>query len=504
MRSLRSAPYRGNRGLSRAGRRRAPLPVAWGIVLAAGLVGFGGACSPERGASVGWKVGFACAADATRTDKVLLTITKGDCRSATPPVYQAAVVRAGGAASAPDELPPGVYAFRATALDPADTLVAQTCVAVTLPSSQTVDLMLAGDQTCESGSAISNWSSSHPVDGGVSTDTVSDDDASVKGSPEEPGSAMLTRDASRLTLAHTEFPQGKPVVVGFADVTKAGMPFVGLYTADGQPLATHKVKFGRKENLVSGSHEFAALAVGQYLVRLVYDTDLVVDETEILVAEDRDGDGTIDSSDGCPSDPAKLAPEQCGCDASESDGDGDGVADCLDLCAMDNSKVAPGACGCGVSDADQDGDGTRDCIDACPNDRNKVAAGLCGCGIADTDTDGDTVLDCFDGCPLDPAKLEPLACGCGQIDSDLNTDGDSALDCNDGCISDPNKTSAGTCGCGHIEPFDTAGYRDAQGFSCADWQPYDCTEAAEKWKYTTAEETSILQNCSASCGVCPP
>ena len=46
---------------------------------------------------------------------------------------------------------------------------------------------------------------------------------------------------------------------------------------------------------------------------------------------DSDGDGVPDSQDGCPSDPDKTAPGQCGCGVTDADGDSDGIADCVDL-----------------------------------------------------------------------------------------------------------------------------------------------------------------------------
>ena len=46
---------------------------------------------------------------------------------------------------------------------------------------------------------------------------------------------------------------------------------------------------------------------------------------------DSDGDGVLDSQDGCPLDPDKIAPGQCGCGETDTDADTDGVADCLDI-----------------------------------------------------------------------------------------------------------------------------------------------------------------------------
>jgi hypothetical protein len=187
---------------------------------------------------------------------------------------------------------------------------------------------------------------------------------------------------------------------------------------------------------------------------------------------DGDGDGALDCSDSCPSDPLKIAPGQCGCGNLDTDTDSDGTADCIDQCPNDSNKIVPGQCGCGNLDADTDNDGTADCIDQCPNDSNKIVPGQCGCGLADTDSDGDGVADCVDGCPADASKTAPGVCGCGVIDAD--SDGDGAPDCVDGCPSDPNKTAPGTCGCG-VSDVDSDGDGVAD---CNDGCPADPDKTA--------------------------
>ena len=57
-----------------------------------------------------------------------------------------------------------------------------------------------------------------------------------------------------------------------------------------------------------------------------------------------------------------------GCEAG-TDTDGDGVDDCDDGCPEDPFKSAPGDCGCGVEDLDSDKDGVADCNDGCPTSR---------------------------------------------------------------------------------------------------------------------------------------
>jgi hypothetical protein len=114
-----------------------------------------------------------------------------------------------------------------------------------------------------------------------------------------------------------------------------------------------------------------------------------------------------------------------------ADTDGDLTVNCLDGCPNDPNKIAPGQCGCGVADTDSDGDLTPDCNDGCPNDANKIAPGICGCGVADSDSDSDGTVDCFDLCPIDPSKIVPGICGCGTPDNDSDNDG--LVDCEDSC-----------------------------------------------------------------------
>jgi hypothetical protein len=121
-----------------------------------------------------------------------------------------------------------------------------------------------------------------------------------------------------------------------------------------------------------------------------------INATASCAAGDTDGDGTPDCSDGCPSDPAKIAPGVCGCGTPDTDSDGDGTPDCKDACPNDPAKTAAGVCGCGIPDTDSDADGTPDCKDACPNDPAKTAAGVCGCGVADTDANGNGTADCLE------------------------------------------------------------------------------------------------------------
>jgi hypothetical protein len=165
---------------------------------------------------------------------------------------------------------------------------------------------------------------------------------------------------------------------------------------------------------------------------------------------DTDGDGKADNEDGCPTNPDKQAPGQCGCQRPDTDTDGDGTADCNDGCPDDAEKTEAGTCGCGVSDADSDRDDTPDCRDNCPDDSSKTEPGICGCGYSDDDTDKDGAIDCQDECPEDPNKVKEGYCGCGKDETD--SDGDAWPDCMDTCPNDRDKQDTeGACGCGNPE-----------------------------------------------------
>jgi YVTN family beta-propeller protein len=71
---------------------------------------------------------------------------------------------------------------------------------------------------------------------------------------------------------------------------------------------------------------------------------------------DSDGDGVNDEEDGCPLDPNKVEPGQCGCGVEDVDSDGDGIADCVDNCIETAN----------ADQADSDEDGIGDACDACP------------------------------------------------------------------------------------------------------------------------------------------
>ncbi|MGB2985713.1 MAG: hypothetical protein WBE26_07495 [Phycisphaerae bacterium] len=165
--------------------------------------------------------------------------------------------------------------------------------------------------------------------------------------------------------------------------------------------------------------------------------------------DDSDDDRICDSSDGCPSDPGKTQPGECGCGIPDSDADEDGALDCFDDCPDDPDKTEPGLCGCGIADTDGDEDGTPDCLDECPADPQKSVQGECGCGVAETDGDLDGAPDCSDDCPDDPDKTEPGVCGCGVSDSEGAVSG--AVECG-GSVDPPAQREGPFCGLAALYP----------------------------------------------------
>jgi hypothetical protein len=132
------------------------------------------------------------------------------------------------------------------------------------------------------------------------------------------------------------------------------------------------------------------------------------------------------------------------------DTDGDGTNDCFDGCPTDPNKIAPGQCGCFIPDTDSDNDGTADCIDGCPNDPNKTSPGVCGCNVPDTDVDGDGFLDCLDNCPgvANPSQADVDADAVGDAcDNCARLFNPGQEDCNNDGIGDTCAIVAGSPDC---------------------------------------------------------
>ena len=68
----------------------------------------------------------------------------------------------------------------------------------------------------------------------------------------------------------------------------------------------------------------------RYLVRYL--------EEPACGSTDFDGDGIGDACDGCPNDPLKQTPGECGCGVPDVDADDNGIADCLESCQGDFNR----------------------------------------------------------------------------------------------------------------------------------------------------------------------
>lgn len=94
-------------------------------------------------------------------------------------------------------------------------------------------------------------------------------------------------------------------------------------------------------------------------------------------------------------------PADCGADA-----DADGLPDWLDGCPNDPEKTEPGDCGCGVPDVDSDADGIADCLDNCPDSANPEQEDADGDGVGDACDDVDGGASDDDPLPDEPVDPE--------------------------------------------------------------------------------------------------
>ncbi len=173
---------------------------------------------------------------------------------------------------------------------------------------------------------------------------------------------------------------------------------------------------------------------------------------EVTVLPDADGDGTCDFEDGCPNDPNKIAPGECGCGVADTDSDLDGVADCNDPCPNDPNDLCTDPCfgvnceddgdpcttiacvdGACVTTAlpDSDNDGVCDNEDPCPNDPNDLCTDPCFGVTCEDDGDPCTTIACVDGACVTTALPD--------------SDNDGVCDNEDPCPNDPNDLCTDPC-----------------------------------------------------------
>ncbi len=146
---------------------------------------------------------------------------------------------------------------------------------------------------------------------------------------------------------------------------------------------------------------------------------------------DSDGDGLLDSRDGCPADAedADGFADDDGC--PELDNDEDGVPDAEDPCRDEAEDLDEHEDEDGCPEPDNDGDGVLDGYDSCPNTPEDRDGDRDTDGCPDLDADGDGIADDADQCDDRAEDFDGLADddGCPEDDAD----GDGVPDERDQC-----------------------------------------------------------------------
>ena len=137
----------------------------------------------------------------------------------------------------------------------------------------------------------------------------------------------------------------------------------------------------------------------------VAETPVVTEPVQIIEIApiDSDNDGITDEFDKCPSTPAGVLVDTCGCPL---DDDHDGVPNYLDKCPNTPAEVAVDSVGCPLDD---DHDGVPNYLDYCPETpveaQNQVDEN--GCPL---DSDKDGVANYEDLCPDTPGEKSNKGC----------------------------------------------------------------------------------------------
>ncbi|MEZ4471080.1 MAG: OmpA family protein [bacterium] len=148
---------------------------------------------------------------------------------------------------------------------------------------------------------------------------------------------------------------------------------------------------------------------------------------------DTDGDGLLDSVDGCPEDPEDKDDFEDSDGCPDLDNDNDGILDTADRCPNDPEDKDGFEDEDGCPDPDNDKDQILDVDDKCPNDPETVNGydDTDGCPDGIPDTDGDGLNDQVDKCPKEPEDKDDFQDQDGCPDPDNDNDG--ILDVNDKC-----------------------------------------------------------------------
>ncbi len=158
---------------------------------------------------------------------------------------------------------------------------------------------------------------------------------------------------------------------------------------------------------------------------------------------DTDGDGLLDSRDGCPADAedADGFADEDGC--PELDNDEDEIPDADDPCPDEAEDLDEHEDEDGCPEADNDGDGVADGYDSCPNTPEDRDGDRDTDGCPDNDTDGDGISDDADQCDDRAEDFDGLADQDGCPEDDVDEDG--VPDERDECAEQPGERRRRGC-----------------------------------------------------------
>jgi len=250
------------------------------------------------------------------------------------------------------------------------------------------------------------------------------------------------------------------------------------------------------------------------------------DGCPLVVEDDEDLDGVIDSLDQCSNTPEGEIADSLGCSESQKDDDGDSVMNDGDDCpdTPEGEDVNERGCTVTQEESDTDGDDVSDPDDECSDTPEGEEVDLVGCSDSQKDDDSDLVSNAIDQCPNTPigAEVDEIGCIVEGADSDgdgvedvddllpgdssqwVSRDGDAFGDNltgtqGDACPDDYGNSTEDRFGC---PDSDEDGYSDADFiwtvFSGADAFPDDSTQ----WK--DSDNDGVGDNASSSTGdKCP-